>query len=90
MSDFDLVVTGLVVRSDRITNNGYVAVRNGLIERIGESTLSAACISAFIARIAPAAMLFVPCRGGGSHTPEERAVPAALAVGAAVPRNTTT
>ena len=31
-------------------------------------------------------MLFVPCRGGKSHAPEEWAEPAALAAGAAVLR----
>jgi N-carbamoyl-L-amino-acid hydrolase len=38
--------------------------------------------AAFIARIAPSAMLFVPCRDGRSHTPEEWAEPKALANGA--------
>ena len=35
-------------------------------------------------RIAPAAMVFVPCRDGRSHTPEEWAEPEAIAAGAAV------
>jgi N-carbamoyl-L-amino-acid hydrolase len=39
--------------------------------------------TAFVARIAPAAMLFVPCRDGKSHAPEEWAEPTALAAGAA-------
>jgi N-carbamoyl-L-amino-acid hydrolase len=37
----------------------------------------------FVARIAPSAMLFVPCRDGKSHTPEEWAEPDAIAAGAA-------
>jgi N-carbamoyl-L-amino-acid hydrolase len=45
--------------------------------------------AAFIARIAPSAMVFVPCRGGKSHTPEEWADPSALAAGAAVLLETT-
>jgi N-carbamoyl-L-amino-acid hydrolase len=45
--------------------------------------------AAFIARIAPSAMVFVPCRGGKSHTPEEWADPSALAAGAAVLFETT-
>ena len=45
--------------------------------------------AAFLARIAPSAMLFVPCRGGKSHTPEEWADPGALAAGAAVLLETT-
>ena len=40
--------------------------------------------TAFISRIAPAAMLFIPCRNGKSHTPEEWAEPEALSSGAAV------
>lgn len=39
--------------------------------------------AAFVARIAPSAMLFIPCRDGKSHTPEEWAEPQALAAGAA-------
>jgi N-carbamoyl-L-amino-acid hydrolase len=37
----------------------------------------------FVARIAPSAMLFVPCRDGKSHAPEEWAEPGAIAAGAA-------
>jgi allantoinase len=36
MSDFDLVVTGRVVRTDRVIEQGYVAIRDGVIERVGE------------------------------------------------------
>jgi allantoinase len=36
MSDFDLVITGRVVRTDRILDDGYVAIRDGVIERVGE------------------------------------------------------
>ena len=39
--------------------------------------------TAFLSRIAPAAMVFVPCRGGKSHVPEEWAEPDAIAAGAA-------
>jgi allantoinase len=38
MSDFDLVVTGRVVRTDRVIEDGYVAIRDGLVERVGEGT----------------------------------------------------
>ncbi|AYG63754.1 dihydroorotase [Rhizobium jaguaris] len=38
MSDFDLVLTGRVVGTDRVRENGYVAVRGGLIERVGEGS----------------------------------------------------
>jgi N-carbamoyl-L-amino-acid hydrolase len=40
--------------------------------------------SLFMARIAPMAMLFVPCRGGVSHRPDEYASPESIAKGAAV------
>lgn len=39
---------------------------------------------AWFAQVAPSCMLFVPCRGGRSHTPEEWAEPEALALGAGV------
>jgi N-carbamoyl-L-amino-acid hydrolase len=37
--------------------------------------------SLFMARIAPIAMLFIPCRGGVSHRPDEYASPAWIASG---------
>ncbi|WP_434291294.1 Zn-dependent hydrolase [Celeribacter sp. SCSIO 80788] len=40
--------------------------------------------AAFMARIAPAAMVFVPCLGGRSHCPEEWAEAADIALGAEV------
>ena len=38
----------------------------------------------FVARVCPAGMIFVPCRGGVSHHPSEYATPRALALGARV------
>lgn len=38
----------------------------------------------FVARVCPAGMIFVPCRGGVSHHPSEYATPRALALGAQV------
>jgi N-carbamoyl-L-amino-acid hydrolase len=40
--------------------------------------------SLFMARIAPTAMLFIPCRGGVSHRPDEYASPEAIAAGVSV------
>jgi N-carbamoyl-L-amino-acid hydrolase len=37
--------------------------------------------SLFISRIAPTATLFIPCRGGVSHRPDEYASPEAIAQG---------
>lgn len=35
MADFELVVTGRVVRPDAVIDDGYVAVRSGVVERLG-------------------------------------------------------
>jgi ureidoglycolate amidohydrolase len=40
--------------------------------------------SLFMSRIAPAGMLFIPCRGGVSHRPDEYAAPEAIAQGTLV------
>jgi ureidoglycolate amidohydrolase len=40
--------------------------------------------SLFMSRIAPSAMLFIPCRGGVSHRPDEYASPDAIAQGTLV------
>jgi N-carbamoyl-L-amino-acid hydrolase len=40
--------------------------------------------SLFMARIAPTAMLFIPCRGGVSHRPDEYSPPEAIAQGTLV------
>ena len=39
---------------------------------------------AHMSRIAPAAMIFIPCKDGLSHCPEEFATPEAIAKGSAV------
>src|SRR4029079_9876383 len=38
----------------------------------------------FISRIAPSGMLFIPCRGGVSHRPDEYSSPEAIAAGTLV------
>lgn len=40
--------------------------------------------SLFMSRVAPAGMIFIPCRGGVSHRPDEYASPEAIARGTAV------
>ena len=37
--------------------------------------------SLFMARIAPTGMIFIPCKGGISHRPEESSEPEAIARG---------
>jgi N-carbamoyl-L-amino-acid hydrolase len=40
--------------------------------------------SLFMARICPTSMIFIPCRGGVSHRPDEYSSPEAIARGVAV------
>jgi ureidoglycolate amidohydrolase len=40
--------------------------------------------SLFMAQVAPIAMIFIPCRGGVSHRPDEYASPTDIALGARV------
>jgi N-carbamoyl-L-amino-acid hydrolase len=40
--------------------------------------------SLFMAQVAPIAMIFIPCRGGVSHRPDEYAKPEDIALGARV------
>ena len=68
-----------------------VHLRNVLAEAAERLRISAIPLAsgaghdaAFVSRIAPSAMLFVPCRDGKSHAPEEWAEPDAIAAGAAV------
>lgn len=42
MSDFDLVLSGTVVTSDRIIEDGHVAVRDGKVAMIGQGAMPAA------------------------------------------------
>jgi N-carbamoyl-L-amino-acid hydrolase len=52
--------------------------------RTMEMTSGAGHDAAFISHVAPASMLFIPCRNGKSHTPEEWAEPEAITAGAVV------
>ncbi len=38
----------------------------------------------FMSQVAPSAMLFIPCRGGVSHRPDEYATPEAISAGTLV------
>jgi N-carbamoyl-L-amino-acid hydrolase len=40
--------------------------------------------TSFMAQVAPVAMLFLPCRGGVSHRPDEYATPEAIGLGTRV------
>jgi N-carbamoyl-L-amino-acid hydrolase len=60
----------------------------GAASRLGLSSVAMASgaghDAAFMARVCPAAMIFIPCLGGMSHTPEEFSTTEQLAAGAAV------
>lgn len=86
---------GVRIRSDILNSDAPATCDPRLVE-----TLTRACAthnlkhelmvsrayhdSLFMARIAPVAMLFIPCRGGVSHRPDEYASPEAIANGALV------
>ncbi|MRX51740.1 Zn-dependent hydrolase [Paracoccus sp. S-4012] len=85
--------TGIMAETRRLSDNmptamdaGLVAELEGAADRIGASrrrmVSGAGHDAAWIARIAPAAMVFVPCLGGRSHCPEEWAETADIALGA--------
>lgn len=68
-------------------NNLRTALRRGAEELgLAQTDLpsGAGHDAAFMSRIAPSAMVFVPCRAGKSHAPEEWADREAIAAGAAV------
>jgi len=86
---------GITAQSRVLSDNRPTPMDEGLIarletaaERCGASHLRMASgaghDAAFIARIAPAAMIFVPCREGRSHCPEEWAETTDIALGAEV------
>ncbi|QDT68958.1 N-carbamoyl-L-amino acid hydrolase [Planctomycetes bacterium MalM25] len=62
-----------------------VAAINGAAESLGlasqEMISRAYHDSLFMARVAPMAMIFIPCRGGVSHRPDEYASPEAISAG---------
>jgi N-carbamoyl-L-amino-acid hydrolase len=69
-------------------DSGLCAVLMDAAERLGlthrRMTSGAGHDAAHFSRIAPAAMVFTPCRGGRSHCPEEWAEPGEIAAGAAI------
>jgi N-carbamoyl-L-amino-acid hydrolase len=65
----------IAVLVDRCARRGWRSER--MVSRAYHDAL-------FMARLAPTAMLFIPCRGGVSHRPDEYASPGDIARGAAV------
>ncbi|UFS67540.1 Zn-dependent hydrolase [Paracoccus denitrificans] len=90
---------GITVETRLISDNPGVGMDDGLQRKLAEAAdgLGAACRrmvsgaghdAAFMARLCPSAMVFVPCREGRSHCPEEWAETADLALAAEVLANT--
>jgi N-carbamoyl-L-amino-acid hydrolase len=83
--------SGFSILSDGLTANcdeRLMAAIRGAAERFGFRALDMASgaghDAAFMARICPSAMIFIPCLGGMSHTPDEWSEPHQVAAGAAV------
>lgn len=79
----------------RISNNPATPMATSVVALLEESAAGLDASSrrmvsgaghdaAFVARVAPAAMVFIPCREGRSHAPEEWAENDDIALGAAV------
>jgi acetylornithine deacetylase/succinyl-diaminopimelate desuccinylase-like protein len=64
-------------RSDRVRVRYGRSSRQSMISRAYHDSL-------FMARIAPTAMIFIPCKGGVSHRPDEYSTPEQIAKGVAV------
>ena len=75
-------VTGIDIARNLVEAGNKRAAKHGLgcehmVSRAYHDSL-------FMARIAPVAMLFIPCRGGFSHRPDEYASPEAITAGTLV------
>lgn len=86
---------GIAAEVRRLSDNQPTPMEDDLIDRLDAAAdrcgarhrrmvSGAGHDAAFMARIAPAAMVFVPCLGGRSHCPEEWAETADIALGAEV------
>ncbi len=69
----DTAIVGVLEEACRTQGLGY----QKMVSRAYHDSL-------FVSRFAPTAMVFIPCRGGVSHRPDEYASPEAIAGGAAV------
>src|SRR5690606_31848087 len=88
--------TGVTMSSPRVvSDNAPTACDPGLLEVLDKASdtvgarhrrmaSGAGHDTAWMARITRAAMIFVPCRGGRSHAPDEATTPEEVALGTAV------
>ncbi|MGV0878881.1 Zn-dependent hydrolase [Martelella sp. FLE1502] len=86
---------GIVVETRKISENDPVRLDDALVDALSDAASAldighrrmvsgAGHDAAFMARLCPAAMVFVPCAGGRSHCPEEWADAADLSLAAEV------
>jgi ureidoglycolate amidohydrolase len=72
----DQVLAALQTKCDEVAGRRGVSISTELMNADPPATcVGAYHDSLFMARIAPVAMLFIPCRGGVSHRPDEYASP---------------
>jgi len=86
---------GVTVRTEVVNADRPAACAPNIVEALGKAAAAHGLAfqkmvsrayhdTLFISRIAPSAMLFIPCRGGVSHRPDEYASPDAIAAGVVV------
>ena len=86
---------GVTVRTEIVNRDRPAACDSGVVEALARAAAAHGLAyrkmvsrayhdTLFMSQIAPAAMLFIPCRGGISHRPDEFAAPEAIAAGALV------
>ncbi|MDE0241420.1 MAG: Zn-dependent hydrolase [bacterium] len=84
--------TGVTIEVEKIWSSPPVAFDAGCVDAIRRAALLAGCDymdmvsgaghdSVYVSRVAPTAMIFVPCEGGISHNEIEHATPGDLAAG---------
>jgi N-carbamoyl-L-amino-acid hydrolase len=83
-ASFEVLSDGSSVACDPQLRDALRRSSDDLGLRSTELASGAGHDAAFMSRICPSAMVFVPCREGRSHAPEEWADPEALAAGTAV------
>jgi N-carbamoyl-L-amino-acid hydrolase len=81
---FDILSDGTPIECDPRLRTDLRSAAHGLGLRDTDLPSGAGHDTAFMARICPSAMVFIPCRRGKSHAPEEWADRHAIAAGTAV------
>ncbi len=84
VASFKVISDNPPVPSDPLLLNDIELAAKGLDVAFCRMASGAGHDMAWFARVAPAAMIFIPCRGGRSHTPEEWADSSTVAAGTEV------